>query len=112
MAVAEKVLSPTDFVALAGTTVYTVPADTTAQIWNVVACNTGATEETIDIHFLPSGGAVATSNKVVSALPFNANISFIIEELHNHFLEEGMSVVVVASIDSQITFTMSGTERT
>ena len=46
-------------------TVYTVPADTLAVV-NLNIANTTASADTVNVHVVPSGGSVATANKIES----------------------------------------------
>lgn len=57
----------------AGTLLYTVPASTTTYVKCIDVANTTAAAITLDLHLVPSGGSVGTSNEFVPTISIAAN---------------------------------------
>jgi hypothetical protein len=51
---------------------YTVPASTTTIVKQLVLCNTTASNATVDVHLVPSGGTAGVSNALVYNLTVDA----------------------------------------
>ncbi len=73
MAYIPTVLYPSGTPADTGTTLYTVPAATSAIIKNIVMTNTTGNEATLNLHVVPSGGLAQSSNRILSTYPVPAN---------------------------------------
>ena len=73
MAYTPTVLYPSGTPADTGTTLYTVPAATSAIVKNIVMTNTTGNEAVVHLHVVPSGGSAQTSNKILSNYPVPAN---------------------------------------
>lgn len=92
------------------TTIYTSPAATKTQMYSLIACNVGTTDDSITVWRVPSGGSAQDSNMIIGkemvvdvADPYGWNIPTILET--GDFL-------VVQSKNGNITFTVSGLQIT
>lgn len=56
-----------------GTLLYTVPAGTSTYVKDIDVCNTSTTDRTLDLHLVPNGGTVGTSNMLVPSVTISAN---------------------------------------
>lgn len=54
-------------------TLYTAPASTTTIIKNIIICNTTASDATLTLNLVASGGSAAESNRIMSTLNVRAN---------------------------------------
>ncbi len=52
---------------------YTVPGSTTAIVKQIVLCNTTASNTTVDVHLVPSGGTAGVSNALLYNMTVDAN---------------------------------------
>lgn len=50
-------------------TLYTVPASTDVRVTEIVLCNVTATEATVSLSAVPSGGTAGLTNRLVDTLP-------------------------------------------
>ena len=55
------------------TTLYTTPASTSTIVKNILMTNTTATDATITISFVPSGGTAGATNRVFTGYTVKAN---------------------------------------
>lgn len=89
-------------------TLYTVPTDTTTIVKNIVLSNTTGADETITIHFVPSGGTADATNQIVSNSAIGANDTVTIDL--SGVLEVGDTIQAVQVTSGAITAYISGVE--
>lgn len=73
MAFAEKKLGQSQIANGSRTTLYTVPASTTAIVKTIIMTNTTASDATISVWHVPNGGSYGDSNALVDTLTIPAN---------------------------------------
>jgi len=90
------------------TSVYTCPANSYVKISAATCSNVTGTAATITFNLVPSGGAVSTSNQVITVQNVAATGSYVMVELLNQILNPGDSIFGLSSTASAINFTLSG----
>lgn len=93
------------------TTLYTVPASTTAIVKKINICNTTASDATITINFVASGNAVSAANRVTSSLTITANSTVPIDQMSD-VIATGGFISATQGTASAITLYISGIEVT
>jgi hypothetical protein len=68
-----KILGQSAPAATTYTTLYTVPAATSAVLSSISVCNTNGGAQTVRIHIVPSGGSESTTNAITYDLSISAN---------------------------------------
>ncbi len=66
MAYTPKILYPSAYPSNGGSTLYTVPVNTTTIVKNIVMTNTTANDASIHLSVVPSAGSPAASNRILS----------------------------------------------
>ena len=94
----------------ADVTQYTSPALTKTVIKAANVVNRTAGAVSITVNLVPSGGAVANANLVISALSIPAGQSYQCPELINQVLEAGDFLSAKASAGASLDFTASGVQ--
>lgn len=75
----------------------TVPAGKKYAILNISVCNNSGTQETFDLHFIPSGDSLNTSvNRIGNAIPVDGTDTFV-WDFSRVILEAGDKVSFTAS---------------
>lgn len=93
------------------TTLYTVPASTTAIVKKINICNTTASDATITISFVASGGTASASNRITNNLVISANSTVPIDQMSD-VIANGGFISAVQGTSSAITLYISGIEVT
>lgn len=73
MAYTPKILYPSGYPSNGGETIYTVPANTSTIVKNIVMTNTTNNDASIHISIVPPSGSAASSNRIASDLTIPAN---------------------------------------
>ena len=110
MTVVSKCLIETAAASNAQTTYYTAPALTRTIIDKVTATNTTAGAVTFSLNLVPSGGAAAAGNLVISAQSIAAGASYLCPEAAGHTLNPGDFISTIAGAAASITIRASGRE--
>lgn len=98
------------FVATASeATYYTVPATKSAIVKNVIVANTSASDRTLSLSIVPSGGSAGNSNRIIPGtnIPAGAVVPFDMTQVMN----AGDFISAIASAASSLTLTISGMEE-
>lgn len=82
----------------------------TGKIEAATATNSSATDATVTVYAVKSGGTPGASNTVVSAQRVRPGDSYLLPELRGQTLEPGDGVYAVASVASAIVLRISGLE--
>src|SRR5262245_633513 len=110
MSVTAKALFSPNQAANAETTQYTAPASTRTIIDKFTGTNTTAAAQTITVKLIPSGGAAAASNTIVSVKSVAPGECYTFPELVGHVLNPGDFISTLASAAAAITIRASGRE--
>lgn len=86
--------------------IYTVPANTTGIIKEIILTNTTATPADISLSIVPSGGSAGLNNRIFEQKEIPANGSEIIQL--TTVVEAGDTIQMSQITDGAITATMSG----
>lgn len=73
MAYTPTILYPSGYPSNGGETLYTVPANTTTIVKNIVMTNTSNNDATLHISVVPPSGSASQSNRIASDLTIPAN---------------------------------------
>ncbi len=73
MAYTPKILYPSGYPSNGGETLYTVPANTSTIVKNIVMTNTTANDASLHISVVPPSSSPAASNRIASDLTIPAN---------------------------------------
>ena len=87
-------------------TLYTVPANTSAKIVQIVLCNTSASAAAISLSVVPSGNSAGAANRIVSNLSIDGN-SIVTLDL-SVFMDAGDFLSAIQTISGAITLNISG----
>jgi hypothetical protein len=90
------------------TTLYTAPASTTTIIKNIIICNTTATDATLTLSLVPSGGSAGTTNRIMSALVIKANDTVAMDL--SGLLSTGDFISALQGTSAALTVHISGVE--
>jgi hypothetical protein len=92
------------------TTVYTVPADTSCIVKQIVCANVTASAATISISLVASGGTAGVTNRVLEqvSVPANSTISFDLAQV----MATGGFISIKQGTASAVTTTVSGVQIT
>lgn len=105
MASVYKILGQTVVTADTDTTLYSVPALTSAVVSSIVACNIGATERTFRIAV--RNAAIGNKNYLYYDVPIPANDTFVFT---GGVTMEASSVITVRANHADVVFSAFGTE--
>ncbi len=94
------------------TTQYTVPTGTRAIIDKFTATNTSASNATLSVNLVASGGAAGNGNLIAKTRTIAANETYTFPELVGHNLLAGGFISTIASAATSITIMCSGREVT
>lgn len=109
MAVTIKELIKSKQAANTATTQYTV-ATGRAVVDSFTATNTTASNATLTVYLVPSGGSSGASNAIISARTISPGECYTCPEIVGKGLELGSSIVTLAGTASAITIHASGRE--
>ena len=92
------------------TTVYTVPADTSCIVKQIVSANVTGTAATTSISLVASGGTAGVTNRILEqvSIPANSTVSFDLAQV----LATGGFISIQQGTASAITSTISGVQIT
>ena len=91
------------------TSVYTVPASTTAKITQGTLCNTSGAIVNVTVALLKSGDTADGTHTVISAYPLAAGETLALKDyLAGHMLATGEAISVTASTANVIDVVISG----
>ena len=110
MTVVAKTLVEGVVAAAANTTQYTAPANTRTLIDKMTATNTTAGAVTLTVNLVPSGGAAAAANTVMSAQSIAAGATYTCPEVAGHTLNPGGFLSTNAGAAGSISVRVSGRE--
>lgn len=105
----EKQLAQNAQATTTETTIYTVPASTTAIVKQIIVCNTTASAANYSISIVPSGGAAGDTNRIVKTISFAANSTTIYDL--SQVMATGGFISILQGTASAITVTISGVEK-
>ena len=91
---------------------YTVPTGTKAVIDKMTGTNTSASNATLSVNLVSSGGAAGNNNLIVKTRTIAAGEAYTFPELAGHTLIAGGTISTLASASSAITIMCSGREIT
>lgn len=91
-------------------TLYTVPASTTTVITGIVLANTTATDATVSLSVVPSGGTAGAANRILEGVTVSAKSSFFIDGLSLP-MATGDFISGLQGTAGAITVTISGVEE-
>ncbi len=108
MAYIPSLLFPTNFATTSGSTLYTVPANKSAIVKNIVLTNTTSLDATVSVHVVASGGTAQVSNRILSdyGIPQRGMSTLDCSIV----MPEGSSLYASSSANNAITVTVSGVE--
>lgn len=106
-----KVLVATLVSSTSATTLYQVPALSTATLSQGTVCNTSGSTVTFSLNLVPNSGAVGAGNRVVSAYSLAAGDTLSLAEyLGNARMEAGAFLSITAGTSGALAVTVSGLE--
>jgi hypothetical protein len=73
-----KILGQSAPAATTYTTLYTVPAATTAVLSSISVCNTNGGAQTVRLHIVPAAGSESTANAIVYDVSITANNTLVL----------------------------------
>lgn len=99
-------------VAMSGSesTVYTVPALTSAKIASAVICNTGVLAAKINVSIVPSGQSVDATRRVVASYPLDAYESAHLPALEGTMLGAGTFISISSDVAGVVNYLLTGAE--
>jgi hypothetical protein len=89
-------------------TLYTVPASTKTIVKNITLTNTTASDATVTVNFVPSGGIAGVANRIISTHTVTANNTTIIDL--SAVLETGDTIQALQGTANAVTVYISGVE--
>jgi hypothetical protein len=108
MAYIPTVLYPTGTPASTGVTLYTVGANKSVIVKNLVMANTTGNEATITVHIVPSGGSASNTNRILSSYAVPANGASTLD--CSIVMPDGSSLFAQNGTNGAVTLTISGVE--
>lgn len=112
MAFTEKQLGQGRFNNTTANTVYTVPASTTTGITAVQLCNTTASDVTVRLFYVPSGGSADQTTAMLFDFNIPANDYHSFSPEKPHYLEAAGTIQFQNGTANGVTITVSGAEIT
>lgn len=106
-----KTIVPRQYAPAVQTTIYTATSCRTI-IDCFTATNQTATNTTISVHLVASGGAAGADNRVVKDRGVQQNETYVFPELTGQSLEPNGFISVIASAGSALVLSASGREIT
>ena len=88
---------------IADTTLYTVPANTSARVLKCTVTNDTTIVATISFNKVPSGGAVAATNLIMNLKPIGNKETYECPEVVGQVLDAGDLLSAIASVADQLT---------
>lgn len=82
----------------------------TAKVEAATATNTSATDATISVYAVESGGVPGASNQIVSDQRVRPGDTYLLPELRGQTFELGDEIYAIASVSSAIVMRVSGLE--
>lgn len=95
--------------ALTNVTIYTVPASTKARVYGVVVANTRTASAKFRLYLVPSAGSATDSNVIYKDIVVPGGDAFVANIVA---VMEAAGFIVAYSDTGDLTFTISGMERT
>jgi hypothetical protein len=95
---------------VADTTLYTVPANTTARILKCTVTNDTTTAVTISFNKVPSGGAVGADNLIMNLKVIGNKETYECPEVVGQVLDAGDLISAIASVATQLTVSLDVVE--
>lgn len=108
MAVTPLLLTASTQLGTSAASFYTTPASTKVVVRRVVFTNVDTTSRTFTVYRVPSAGAAATGNIVISAQRLSPGEAYIASELSGMVLDAGDALYALASAATAINVTASG----
>lgn len=102
-----KLLGRANPAAATPTTLYTAPALTKTQVYSLIICNTSSGDDSVSVWLVPSGGALANSNAIISGMPIGTLDPY---AMNVPMILEAGDFIRVQSTNGTCTFTASGLE--
>jgi hypothetical protein len=99
-----------DQIAVTDTTMYTVPANTTARILKCTVTNDTATAVTISFNKVPFGDAVGVDNLIMNLKPIGNKETYECPEVVGQVLGAGDLLSAIASVAAQLTVSLDVVE--
>lgn len=110
MAYTPTILYPSGYPSSGGETLYTVPANTTTIVKNIVMTNTANDDATLHISVVPPSGSPSPSNRIASGLSVPANGINTLDV--SIVMPSGGSLHATNNTNQAIAVTISGVEIT
>ena len=92
------------------TSLYTVPANTTARVLKCTVTNDTTTVVTISFNKVPSGGAVGADNLIMNLRPIGSQETYECPEVVGQILDAGDALSAIASVAAQLTVSLDVVE--
>ena len=92
------------------TTLYTVPALTTARVLKCTVTNDTTTVATISFNKVPSGGAVGEDNLIMNLKPIGNKETYECPEVVGQILDTADVLSAIASVATQLTISLDVVE--
>jgi len=92
------------------TTLYTVPANTTARVLKCTVTNDTTTVVTISFNKVPSGGSVAVTNLIMNLKSIGSRETYECPEVVGQVLDAGGIMSAIASVADQLTVALDVVE--
>lgn len=108
MTVTIKTLIPAKAMEAAQTTQYTCSV-LQATIDKMTMTNTGASNATVSVHIVESGGTAESANEILKDQIIVPGQAFTATELIGHYLQQGMFISTISSV-ATVTMMVSGRE--
>ena len=91
-------------------TLYTVPASTTAILKQITLCNTSATNRTVQLYIVPNAGTAAVANALLYDATVDAKSTMFVNL--SSVMETGATLQGLASAAATVTIHSSGIQET
>ena len=108
MSITPALLTPSAALPNATASFYTTPATGQTMVRRAVFTNTDTVPHTVTVNRVPSGGAAATANQVISAYRLAPGQAYVAVELTNMVLNGGDALYGVCDTAAKVNVTMSG----
>lgn len=110
MAINFKKLVDGTQLATTAATLYTAPANTTAQIQDVTVCNTSTAAATVTFYVVETGGAANAASTVLKTKAIGVSETVTLSDLTGVVLEAGDTLRGLASAATAVSVQASGIE--
>mgnify|MGYP003644014678 CR=1 FL=1 len=91
-------------------TLYTVPASTTAILKQITLCNVSANNRTVQLYVVPNGGTAGVANALLYDMTVDATSTMFVNL--SSVMETGATLQGLASVAAAITIHSSGIQET